>query len=331
MGKLTVSPANKERINNTEKPQQRSDRKEQKREAMFYIAVGQKGIGKTYTSLQVIDSYVKGNPKVGMKPRKVLIFDVNNEYGMYRPIASDGNTIAKFSVQKTVECRRISAIRPDGKVKSSTDFKNDLDNILDNFRGGMVVLEDLALLVGDTASVKLIGSLSTNRHRDLDIITHFQSIAKFTNPKIYALKNVLRLHKTADSCQRPTPRKNLEDDYDIVRIAELIVDDRYDKGVEMCDKLESEGKYNSKEYQKWDKEYRRFYLHVNFDKHKITGNYTNDEFKSACEKFLQEELKTEVKPLLNYVDIETGQKKYNLKTAFEKKLAEKMRYNGSVK
>lgn len=304
---------------------------QKKREAMFYIAVGMKGIGKTYNSLQVIDRYVKGNPRAGIKPRKVLIFDVNNEYGMYRPIASDANTIAKFSVQKTVECRRISAIRPDGRVKSSQDFKEDLDNILDNFRGGMIVLEDLALLVGDTASVKLIGSLSTNRHRDLDVITHFQSIAKFTNPKIYALKNVLRLHKTADSCQRPTPRRNLEDDYDIVRIAELIVSDRYDKGVEMCDKLESEGKIGSEEYKKYDTEYRRFYLHVNFDKHKITGAFTQEEFTDACKKYLQEELKTEVKPLLNYVDIETGKKQYDLKTAFEKKLAEKMRYNGSQK
>ena len=51
------------------------------REALLGIAVGKKGVGKTYATLIEIQRYLKGNPRTGAKPRKVLILDVNNEFG----------------------------------------------------------------------------------------------------------------------------------------------------------------------------------------------------------------------------------------------------------
>lgn len=309
-----------------ERNQNKNVRHNKEREAMFYIAVGQKGIGKTYTTLNLIDNYVKGNPNVGMSGRKVLIFDVNNEYTQYREIASDANTIARFSVQTKVEARRISCMK-NGKVKGMEDFKRDLANILANFRGGLLVLEDLALLVGDAQSVDFIGSLSTNRHRDLDIITHFQSIAKFTNPKMYALKNVLRMHKTADSYQRPRPKANLEDDYDIVRIAEIIVNNRFSLGVKNMERLK--GNENSEEYKKWDNQYRRFFLHVNFDTHKITGGYTQQEFEDACEQFLQSEKAKEIEKLSKMKDRHGKLVYESYEDAFNKFFDECMLLNGN--
>lgn len=68
--------------------------KKKEREVMFYIALGMKGIGKTYQTTLVIERYWRyGNPSVGAKPRKVIIFDVNNEYTNYKEIACDRLTI----------------------------------------------------------------------------------------------------------------------------------------------------------------------------------------------------------------------------------------------
>ena len=52
----------------------------QGREPIFYVAVGKKGIGKTYFTKQLIKAYVKGVPANNLKPRKVLVMDVNNEF-----------------------------------------------------------------------------------------------------------------------------------------------------------------------------------------------------------------------------------------------------------
>ena len=49
------------------------------REALLGVAVGKKGIGKTYTTLSVINQYIKGG--LNIKPRRALILDVNDEFG----------------------------------------------------------------------------------------------------------------------------------------------------------------------------------------------------------------------------------------------------------
>lgn len=289
---------------------------------MVYIGIGGKRIGKTYQSSKMIDVYSKGIPSIGQLPRKVLIFDLNNEYSQYKSIASDPDTISKFNVQNTVEIRRISVFKSDGKVKSTLDNQTDLINILDNFRHGLLLLEDLALLVGDSQTVKFIGALSTNRHKDLDIVIHYQSIAQFTNPKMFALKNVLRLHKTNDSVSRNTPKKNSGEYYNLIRIAEIIINKRYQLGIDNTLYLESKGKIDTPEYKNWENNYVRIFLHINFDTYKITGNYTQKEFVDACSQYLQEEQKHEIKPLLEYKDIKTGKKLYDFQSAFTLRLKE---------
>ena len=50
------------------------------REPKLGVSVGKKGVGKTYITSQLITSYVQGNPAKGVKPRRVLVLDVNDEY-----------------------------------------------------------------------------------------------------------------------------------------------------------------------------------------------------------------------------------------------------------
>ena len=73
------------------------------REALLGVAVGKKGIGKTYTTLQIISSYIKGSGSI--KPRKALILDVNDEFSSIKGIRP--SDVALFTHHPTIEARRI--------------------------------------------------------------------------------------------------------------------------------------------------------------------------------------------------------------------------------
>lgn len=229
-----------------------------------------------------------------------------------------------------IECRRVASKKPDGKTKSDVDFQNDLSVILDEAYSCLLVLEDLSLFVGDATSNKLIGRLCTNRHKDMDIITHFQYISKAGHPKFKPLCSILRMHKTGDSCVKGG-EKRFGGDYPKIRIAEIILNNRFYLGVSQIELLEQKGIYKgNKDYDNWENNYRRFFLYVDLDKHKIKGNFTKQEFMDACEAYLQENIKTEINPLLAMKDMKTGKAKYSYLSAFEQKVKELMSYYGNA-
>ena len=59
------------------------------RECGLFIAVGSKGVGKTYRTLKELKQSVQDDPSVGRKGRNVLILDANNEFGDLTAIAYD--------------------------------------------------------------------------------------------------------------------------------------------------------------------------------------------------------------------------------------------------
>ena len=77
----------------------------ERREPILMCATGKKGVGKTYTTMGLINSYIKPNKKTGKKARKVLIYDINMEYTDYKAISI--KDIASFSRQSKVEVRRV--------------------------------------------------------------------------------------------------------------------------------------------------------------------------------------------------------------------------------
>ena len=99
------------------------------REPLLGVAVGKKGVGKTYTTNRVIKQYVMGNPASGIMPRKVLILDANDEYTEYKAIAL--KDLMLFSVHPMVEARRIRPIHADGKKMTLDDLATTLNYILE--------------------------------------------------------------------------------------------------------------------------------------------------------------------------------------------------------
>ena len=134
------------------------------------VAVGKKGIGKTYTTTQMIDGYVKGSK--GIKPRRALILDVNDEFEQYRAISL--NHIELFSVHPRIEARRVRPFTDEGKRMTLKDIADALWSILEVYRGGLLLIEDINKYISDNLPNDLIGAICTNRHTNTDIVMHFQ-------------------------------------------------------------------------------------------------------------------------------------------------------------
>jgi hypothetical protein len=228
----------------------------ERREPILMCATGKKGVGKTYTTMGLINSYIKPNKKTGKKARKVLIYDINMEYTDYKAISI--KDVASFSRQSKIEVRRVLPMTADGKIATLEQMIDLLHKIITNYRGGLLILEDINRYLIQAKTVEIIGLLATNRHRDLDIICHFQSLSAL-DPRMWQNTTFVRFHYQLDDIKRYAQRVP---NYEMFKIAQCLLEFKYLK--------------------KGDK---RFFCYVACDENYITGNFTKLDFQEACEDY----------------------------------------------
>lgn len=299
------------------------------RECKLIMATGQKGVGKSHETLKEIIWYLVGNKQKGIYPRKVLIFDINDEYGEYRfdlfskdpeiiemlnnpdikrllngehcikikPIAPEHIII--YSAHPSIEVRRIRPyytkdiidkkknviLHKKGDAWYPEDSVNILTQALLDFRGGLFLIEDMSSVFGDTINKTVAGLITRNRHRDLDIIMHLQSISPIL-PRMWQNINLVRYHSQIDPVEKS--KKKLLDFYQIYKIAELLVNNST----------------NNKTYV-WIDNFKR----------KIIGDYDKEQFASAVKEYLLNNY-NELKDLHNKRN-EDGNKRYNYSEALK--------------
>jgi hypothetical protein len=265
-----------------------------KREALLGIAVGRKGVGKTYATLQLIQSYLKGNPATGAAPRKVLLLDVNNEFVNVKDDQNSEfihikaislNDIEKFTLSNKVEARRVSVLKEGGGKMNLVEIAQALHHILENYQNGLLLIEDINKFVSDSLPNDLVGSIITQRHVSVDVITHFQSLGKAAHPKLWANCNWLRYHQCDDTVERH--KNKFGGNIEHLKILEKMVNIEYEKGN------------------------KRFYAYLNKDDGTIQGDFSKKQFQFAIYQYLQDNYNAVVKPLLSKKDIMTGEKIYS--------------------
>lgn len=265
-----------------------------KREPLLGIAVGRKGVGKTYATLELIQPYLKGNPKTGAPPRKVLILDVNDEFvdvkadqnpkfAHIRAIALED--IRKFTLSNKIEARRVSILKPDGGKMNLMEYAEALAHILDTYKNGLLLIEDINRFISDSLPNDLIGSIVTQRHVSVDVITHFQSVGKAAHPKIWANCNWLRYHQCDDTVERH--KNKFAGNVEHLKILEKMVNLEFEKGN------------------------IRFFAYLNKDIGKIQGSFSKKQFQFAIYQYLQDNYNKVVKPMLAKKDLITGEKIYD--------------------
>ncbi len=259
------------------------------RETKLIIVTGRKRIGKSNETLRMlIYEYISGS-----HPRKVLIFDPNNEYGAYEMYANGTksivrvpvlghNDILKFNKQRHVEIRRIVPINAYGYPLAPEEQDTLIVKMMTEFRGGCLWIEDLNTVFGDSLPKKVSGFFSNNAHRDCDIVMQMQSIGRVL-PKMWQNTQLVRFHAQLDSVDQS--KDKLREDYEIFKVAQLMVDFQYNTGNQ------------------------RFFVWVDKEDKKIRGAYSRKMFDKAIMEYLEENAGI-VKKELNRTDYITGKKKY---------------------
>lgn len=238
------------------------------RETKLIIVSGRKRIGKSNETLRfLLREYTKGS-----HPRKVLIYDPNNEYGSYELYEGTKKSIVKipmlghddilkFNKQNLVEMRRIVPIDKYGKPLSGEEQDKLIVKCMTEFRGGCLWVEDLNVVFGDTLPKRVTGFFTNNAHRDCDIILQLQSISRIL-PKMWSNCNSVRMHKQLDSADQS--KNKLKDNYELFKIAQILVNEEYDKGN------------------------IRFFVWIDMDDHKIRGAYSLAQYKMAVREYISE-------------------------------------------
>lgn len=255
------------------------------REPKLLVAVGKKGVGKSYTTLKMIENYVLGNPSKGVPPRRVLILDVNDEYQHIKAIRIQDVTL--FSVHPLIEVRRIRPFLDDGRKMTLDDIAQTLFIVLESFRNGLLLVEDVNKYISDTMPNDLVGAICTNRHIGVDIIIHYQSIGRITS-KVWQNVNILRMHKFTDTVKKH--KQKYEDKYEYLSIAESIINTKNEQG---------------------DK---HFFCYADIDEEKVYGAFTKQDFENAVNHFIQQNYTQIINPLLKARD-ERGKPIHNPQSA----------------
>jgi hypothetical protein len=258
------------------------------RENRLIIVTGKKRIGKSNETLRNIFYDVVADG------RKGLLFDVNNEYGEYEIFFSDGKSkvhrikrifhkdIKKFSSQKKIEVCRVVPISDSGKRMTHEQIENLLLKVLNDFRGGVLLLEDMNNLIGDSLPVKVSGALVNNAHRDCDIYVHLQSVGRVL-PKMRQNAEYVRFHYQLDGVE--DSKGKLKSEYQIFKIAQNLVNKEYFDGN------------------------KRFFLFVNREEHKLIGNFKKEQLEVAIKQYITQH-QIILKPLLEQRAI-GGKKRYS--------------------
>jgi hypothetical protein len=124
------------------------------REPQILVGIGKKGVGKSFATKKMMHQYAYVSPK-----RRVLILDVNDEFTDVKAIRIQD--VGVFSVHPMIEIRRIRPFLDNGKKMTLDDIANTLFLILENYRNGLLLIEDINKYISDTMPNDLVGAICT--------------------------------------------------------------------------------------------------------------------------------------------------------------------------
>ncbi len=283
------------------------------RQPMVLLVCGETGVGKTYRNKQEISKYMTDNPKTGKKGRKALAFDTNDDdYPEFRSV--NPNHIKALT---NVSARRIRPFHKDGMPMNDKEKREIVEKILKFFRNGLIVLDDIDHYMAGARGQSMIGALCTVRHKGIDILLTHQSVAKISTSE-WQNCSWLRLHHQVDDVNR---YKERIPKYQMVRIAQLIIDEQYD----LASRAYATGQIGEKEF----KIRKSFFVYVNMRQQKVRG-CSKQAFVRACKKFIDQEEGKKLRMMLMERDFNENPVYRSRNEAVIKLISEYLRYHEPI-
>lgn len=181
---------------------------------------------------------------------------------------------------------------------SNEEKRDVVEKAIKFFRNGLLVLDDVDNYMPGAKGQSMIGALCTVRHLGIDILFTHQSIAKITTTQ-WQNCSWLRLHHQVDDVTR---YKDRIPNYELVRIAQLIVNEQYDA---VMDAFRTE-KIDRNEFIIK----KSFFVYVDMRGKKIKG-CSKAIFIRAAKKFIEQEQSSRIKKLLLERDFTSGKPIYS--------------------
>jgi hypothetical protein len=165
-----------------------------------------------------------------------------------------------------------------------SEMAQALGFILEHYRNGLLLIEDISKYITDSLPGDLIGAICTQRHVSVDVIIHVQTVGKLFHPKLWGNCNEIRLHRTDDTVERH--KNKISGNLEHLLIMERLIELKFKTGE------------------------HRFCCYLNKDTGKIRGRFTLNEFKQAVEDYLSSNYQRILKPILDKRHIYSGERLY---------------------
>ena len=202
------------------------------RECGLFIAVGSKGVGKTYTTLAELRQYIQPDDSIGRAARTVLMLDANNEFQNVTAIAYDAMEANEYARTAPIRALigkkgmyRIMPFRKDRKPMTTGEIKQACVDVCNHFRKGLLLLEDYNRYINGAEAEEVVNMLVTLRHRAVDCYIHLQSASPIST-RLWQNINYLRFHKINDNVDRYKNRIP----YELMKICQIAVNNEYMSG-----------------------------------------------------------------------------------------------------
>jgi hypothetical protein len=257
----------------------------QTRSRSLYCAAGGQGIGKTWQTKIRVQQYLR------KYQQPVIALDLEDEYP-YIPIDYDVNNkntqerIAEIKKVKRPEAYRILPYCKDGSPMDIEQLTRACLDVMNTFKKGMFIVEDINQFVGYNVKQDLTGKLVVLRHNFLDVVVHYQSIDNIPTI-VWRNMSFLRIHKQEGNLEQ---KKKSVGCYKVIILAKYLIDHYINKGDS------------------------RAYIILAPQKNKLVAIYKNgqlqkisdNDFSIASQKYLSLNYK-EIKEIKNYYKINSNE------------------------
>ena len=107
---------------------------------------------------------------------RILIFQISGLIKL--------SQVPAFSKITRPFARRVSIFKDDGRRMTLSEMADALGYILEHYRNGLLLIEDINKYITDSLPGDLIGSaICTQRHVSVDVIIHVQTVGKLFQPE----------------------------------------------------------------------------------------------------------------------------------------------------
>jgi len=266
------------------------------READIILVWGRQGAGKTYRQIEELKVHIMDDARIGRRGRRVLVFDCNVRSGSYKDFQTINYNCGqglrpeqKAAVIKTwnpdtsrAEIRRVINYRPDGTMMDMDEMNDTAIVLMSQFERGLLVLEDTNIYLYGAAQKRFYSEFVRVRHKVVDLVMIIQG-PNVVDQRMWTNVSMVRMHKALTSVDATSLKKKHKDKYMPLKIAELIIDEQYDKG----------NKY--------------FFLYVNLRDNKIIGVTNEATIDRAVRRYITLN-STELYTFMALNDMDRGKK-----------------------